>query len=109
MSNTSAWPGVDSETAARRAGGRRRYNRERQDAAAVRRYLLVQMLDERSLDWGAQTQMAEALGVHRSTICRDLRWLLEDKARPCQTCGTRLTPEQWKNADRWEKAQWVST
>ena len=103
---TKSWAPTSPEIAARRAGGRRRYNRERQDAAAIRRYLLVEMLDEHSLEWGAQTAMAEALGVHRSTICRDLQWLLEDKTRPCQTCGTRLTPEQWKNADRWEKAQW---
>lgn len=105
MSNKS-WAPTDPDTAARRAGGRRRYNAARRDDALLRRHLVAEMLGEYGFERGAQSRMAEVLGVHRSTISRDLDWLLEGKRRPCQTCGTRLTPEQWKNTDRWEKAQW---
>lgn len=107
MSNGS-WAPTSPEAAARRAGGRRRYNRQRQDAAAVRRYLVAQMLPETGWEYGVQSEIAEALGVHRSTISRDIRWLFGDKTRPCPTCGTRLTPDEWKRADRWEKAQWAN-
>ncbi len=102
-----SWSPVSADLAARRAGGRRRYNADRRADALLRRHLVAQMLGEYGFERGAQSRMAEELGVHRSTISRDLDWLLEDKRRPCQTCGTRLTPEQWRNADRWEKAQWA--
>lgn len=102
----NVWAPTTPEAAARRAGGRRRYNRERQEGAFLRRYQVAELLDRYGLDRGAQSRMAEELGVHRSTISRDLDWLLEGKRKPCQTCGTRLTPEQWRNVDRWEKAQW---
>ncbi len=105
--SNKAWARTSPEAAARRAGGRRRYNADRQTDALLRRHLVAQMLGEYGFERGAQSRMAEDLGVHRSTISRDLDWLLEDKRRPCQTCGTRLTPEQWRNADRWEKACWA--
>lgn len=105
VSNKS-WSPVSPDVAARRAGGRRRYNADRQADALLRRSRVAELLVEYGLDRGAQSRMAEELGVHRSTISRDLDWLLEDKRRPCQTCGTRLTPKQWRKADRWEKAQW---
>lgn len=107
MSNKSGWPGVSPEASARRAGGRRRFNRQRQEDAAARRYLVATMLPEAGLEYGVQSEIAEALGVHRSTISRDIQWLLGGKTIPCQTCGTRLTPEAWKRADRWERAQWT--
>lgn len=105
MSNKTRAP-TTPETAARRAGGRRRYNADRRDDALLRRHLAAGMLGEYGFERGAQSRMAEALGVHRSMVSRDIDWLLEKKRRPCQTCGTRLTPEQWRKADRWEKAQW---
>lgn len=105
MSNSS-WPGITPEAAARRAGGRRRYNAERHDEMLLRRYQVAHLLEEYGVGWGAQARMAEELGVSRATVCRDIAAIFEDRVRPCQTCGTRLRPEEWKRAHRWEQAQW---
>lgn len=107
MSNTS-WAPTTPEAAARRAGGRRRYNAGRHEDMLLRRYRLANLLDEFGLDRGAQSRMAEELGVNRSTISRDIVAVLGSRTTACPTCSTRLTPEQWKGADRWEKAQWRS-
>ena len=64
-------PTSNSE-AARRAGGRRRYNAMRQTRALAR---LEQVLNLKRAGW-SQRQIARALGVHPSTICRDLRHFL---------------------------------
>jgi len=42
---------------------------------------------------GAQSRIAEALGVHRSVISKDLRKIMP-LARPCERCGT-LRPRAW--------------
>jgi hypothetical protein len=57
-------------------GGRRAYNRRRQDLAIWRRLRVVQMLaavDVGQRGWKAE--IARELGVHRTTIGRDLRWI----------------------------------
>lgn len=105
MGNKS-WAPTTPEVAARRAGGRRRYNAARHEEMLLRRYRLAHLLEEFGLERGAQSRMAEELGVNRSTISRDLVAVLGSPTRACPTCSTRLTPVQWKGADRWEKAQW---
>ena len=86
---------TDPETAARRAGGRRRYNAARQLIAAERRARVARLVVDVLLATngrvprGLQTVIAERFGVHRSTICRDLqrsRALLQ-KSRRCPECG----------------------
>ena len=59
----------------RRAGGRRRYNRVRQFRANYRLTQVVKLLHQTGFRRGHQTKIAKALGVHRSTISRDLRRL----------------------------------
>ena len=61
---------TDSVTAAKRAGGRRKYNALRQFKAEFRRMKLSALLG--NTDRGCQSQFAKELGVSRSTICRDL-------------------------------------
>lgn len=61
-------PTTDSE-AHRRAGGRRRYNAERQRQAKQR---LEKVLNLRA-DGLTQAEIARRLGVHRSTVSRDLK------------------------------------
>jgi hypothetical protein len=77
---------VDSATAHARARGRYRYNRARQINALERRTLVVQVslkLLQESIAagesfytrplWGKQALIAHALGVHPSTISRDIK------------------------------------
>ena len=67
---------TDFDSVCRRAAGRRRYNVKRRAEARERYKLVVQAIvppDGRRRGW--QTRLARALGVHRSTICRDVaKW-----------------------------------
>lgn len=78
-----SWEGV-----CRRASGRRAYNRLRQDKATIRRIEIIEYLTERRLPigHGLQRHLAVAFGVSRSTICRDMKWIL-NQMQPCPTCG----------------------
>lgn len=69
------WPVSDDE-AARRAAGRRHYNSIRRLHAELRRVKVAELLRGRFLDWGVQAEIARELGVSRSTVCRDVRWLM---------------------------------
>jgi len=66
-------------------GGRRRYNRQRQFAAHLRR-MQVTILLRRGL---GQAEIARQLEVSRSTISRDARKLYElaREERICPVCG----------------------
>ena len=69
---------TDYESLSKRAAGRYRYNRLRQFRATMRLVEVVALLKDFGLGRGSQPQIAERLGVHRSTICRDMaklrRW-----------------------------------
>jgi hypothetical protein len=73
---------TDFDVVCKRAAGRRRYNAERR-AEARERYLQVveAIMPTGGRKRGTQAQLARVLGVHRSTICRDVakwrRFLLE--------------------------------
>jgi len=72
-----AWTArVSSGEAHRRAGGRRRYNAWRRFAQLHRRHLLSEALQETGMGRGYQSQLARRLGVHRSTVHRDVQALL---------------------------------
>lgn len=59
----------------KRAGGRRRYNADRQGKAWQRRVELFERFGAMALahKTGAQLVAAEYFGVSRATICRDVR------------------------------------
>lgn len=67
---------MDFDLVCKRAAGRRRYNAKRHAEARERYKLVVEAImppDGRKR--GSQAQLARALGVHRSTICRDVaKW-----------------------------------
>jgi hypothetical protein len=66
-----------------RAGGRRRYNRQRQFIAMHRRLMLLRpMLDAAGhpLPRGCVTMFAKSLGVSPSTVSRDIQQLLREGA-----------------------------
>ena len=75
MYDKHATSGLTWDAMCRRAGGRRGYNRLRQFLANYRLTKVVELLRETGFRRGYQTIIANALGVHRSTICRDLRRL----------------------------------
>lgn len=64
---------TDSQTAARRAGGRRSYNRWRHTCSIVRLGAVVKELKKIGFVRGFQSEIARRLGVHRSTISRDFK------------------------------------
>jgi hypothetical protein len=58
----------------KRAAGRRRYNAQRQAEARERFKIVIEaILPPESRKRGTQAQLARALGVHPSTICRDVK------------------------------------
>jgi hypothetical protein len=81
----------------RRHAARKRWNSVRRFLADQRRQRLLELvLELGGLEWGAQSQIAEALGVHRSTISKDLKRILP-LAEVCAGCRV-LTPRYW-----WEE------
>jgi hypothetical protein len=91
---TAAWTAPTTpEVAARRAGGRRRYNAWRQQIAQHRRTILTHLLFAKGnlFEKGIQARLARKLGVSRSTICRDVKALLRE-GHPCPCCGAYTHP-----------------
>jgi hypothetical protein len=68
--------GLTWDQICRRASVRRKWNERRQEQARQRRDYLLHLWLESDVAWGWQSQLAVALGVHRSTVCRDLKRLL---------------------------------
>lgn len=102
----AAWGNPTSpDVVARRAAGRRRYNAVRTLLAAERRAEVARLARELMggysriesperavggwLGWGLQAEIARRLGVHRSTVSRDLAHSLREvqAMRPCPGCG----------------------
>lgn len=77
-------------------GGRRHYNAVRQFRASFRRRRVAELL----LAEHSQADIARMLGVHRSTICRDVAYLFEESRREgiCRVCGNvyRLDLVCWR-------------
>jgi DNA invertase Pin-like site-specific DNA recombinase len=90
MTPFQGWANGDPNHA---AGGRRRYNRERQEAALERRYEVVQLFKKYGVQHGSQRQIARELGVADSTISNDCKRIWHDVNHAfCPTCGARLLP-----------------
>jgi hypothetical protein len=78
----------------RRHAARKRWNSLRRFLADQRRQrLLTLVLEIGGLERGAQASIARALGVHRSTISKDLKRILP-LAQVCEGCGM-LQPRLW--------------
>ncbi|MGH7169063.1 MAG: hypothetical protein ACRELG_02145 [Gemmataceae bacterium] len=83
---------ADFSAVCRRAGGRRRYNAWRRFRAAYRRMQVVKLwIKYPPLMRGLQSRLAAELGVSRSTICRDMAYLLR-LGWPCPQCGAYAEP-----------------
>ncbi len=64
------------DQAYRRAGGRRRYNKQRKAWALFRRLCILHHLHTHGYQLGTLSALADEWGVHPSTIGRDVRWLI---------------------------------
>ncbi len=63
---------TDFDSLSKRAAGRYHYNKIRQFQALLRLTQVIRILYDTGFHYGYQNHIAEALGVHRSTICRDI-------------------------------------
>ncbi len=93
MRATSKWYLFPSSSeAARRAGGRRRYNAQRQAQALARRIAILELLGAHVIlnPRGAQARIARHFDVNRSTICRDIAAIRAEWRHQhlCPYCGT---------------------
>jgi hypothetical protein len=81
-----------------RAGGRRRYNRLRQDLAAFRRIEVLRLARTNEDGWllarGFQAAAARRFGVSPATISRDVKAILQlcYEQDTCPRCGVRRLP-----------------
>ena len=85
---------TSSDEANRRAAGRRKYNAHRQFVAVIRRKKVAELAWEYGLEKrGSRARIAKALDVHRSTVSKDIKAILEEmmKTRDCPTCGQSVT------------------
>ncbi len=89
------------EAICRRAGGRRWYNTWRRDLAFMRRGEVLDYWRASRGMHGWQARAAVALGVHRSTITRDIDALLSEMHRgtPCPMCGHASHDWQRRGSD----------
>ncbi len=99
---------TDFETVCRHAAGRRHYNAWRHFLALYRRRQVAKLLLQKGkglFTRGVQTEIAQALHVHRSTINRDIKALLAAAApgRPCPLCGAHIIviPHKLEQKGTW--------
>jgi hypothetical protein len=81
---------VSTDKAHGRYLGRRRYNALRRDQAAIRRIEVARLVVAAGgfLVPGVRSRIAAELGVHRSTISRDVHAILRGLPSPwCPCCG----------------------
>jgi hypothetical protein len=84
---------IDTKSAYRRAGGRRRFNAVRRFIQGRRRAEVARLLNCKGTLFrrGIQTELARELNVSRSTICRDVAYLIR-LGWPCPYCGAYTQP-----------------
>src|SRR5580698_6705802 len=86
---------VSDDEANRRAAGRRQYNLTRKLDSWHRVQRVIELLQDRGLGYGVRTQIARELGVHRSTITRDVNRILKTDGTNCPTCERWMTHKAW--------------
>ncbi len=100
MTDRKAWgQWINTDEAYRRAGGRRHYNAVRQFRASFRRLTVASRL----LAGLSQAAIARELGVHRSTINRDIAAMAKMARRSgfCPCCGSLLSDVGLRRAELW--------
>jgi hypothetical protein len=86
---------LNQDALERRASGRRHYNSLRQFKALLRRCQVAKLL---ASGVSSRVDIAARLGVHPSTISRDITVLLCAQPSACPTCGRPFVPA----SDGWQ-------
>jgi len=86
---------VPTDVAIKRAGGRRRWNFQRQGLQFGRRMRLWEEFGQEIIvrKRGVVIRAARLLGVHPSTISRDIAWFLHDRYE-CPVCQTWVAKQR---------------
>jgi hypothetical protein len=92
MTTSTNWSAPTSPSeVARRAAGRKKYNRQRQRAAQLRRRKVAALLFRRG--WlslpGYRLLIARRLGVSIATVARDIKTIMRT-GYDCPTCGSHV-------------------
>ncbi len=89
--------GMTWDQVCRRAAGRRHYNAWRRVVAHDRQRRVLDYWRQSKGRRGWQAEAADTLGVHRSTITRDMHALLAllHREEPCPLCGVRSSGWWW--------------
>lgn len=90
---------TDPKTAAKRASGRRRFNAWRKRVALVRLGLIVKELADVGFLRGNQSEIARRLGLHRSTICRDMQ-ILKHMQNGVHVSQINVLKREWHRPSR---------
>jgi hypothetical protein len=85
---------VSPDEAYRRAAGRRAHNLRRQYGAAARRAEVARLLTRYGVGGGVRARIAREMGVHASTIGRDLHRILPPLGAPA-------LPDHRQEAGSW--------
>jgi hypothetical protein len=86
---------TDWQTVCARAGGRRRWNAVKKVVAYCRRGEGLQLLHRFGWRRGTPALIARTLGVHRSTVSRDLK-VLFPALEVCEACGHQASRAWWE-------------
>jgi hypothetical protein len=84
---------TDWETVCKRARGRANYNARRRLAARLRQREVLVLLGRWGWKYGVQSLIATHLGVHKSTVSRDIATIMP-LSRECPTCH-QLRLRRW--------------
>lgn len=112
MSNSWSAPVSDAQ-AARRAGGRRRYNALRRDRAVARQAEIVRRCEQSTLfggpnplAYGGMARLAREFNVAPATIGRDIRAIRERFGRLiCPLCNSMVDIRRWKELQQQGKVR----
>ena len=93
---TNGWTKVIPHVqAARRVAGRRRINSKRHREAERRRDQVVRMVDVYGLEHGVRQRIADELGVHRSTISRDIQAAIYAPRETLPPTPHQISASEW--------------
>jgi hypothetical protein len=112
VNNSWSAPVSDTE-AARRAGGRRRYNALRHDRAIARQAEIVRRWQQSTLfggpnplGYGGKTRLAREFNVAPATIRRDILAIRERFGRlVCPLCDSMVDIRRWKELEHQGKVR----